>query len=508
MSPAVYARSMGYFSGIAGWLIVSVALAAPAPIKVKAPAPVKVRVESPLGFVHVPELSRVRRVLSEKELRLPGGQQALLGTTSLDGSLFAEGEPPRWLVWSSFVDDAAAKAGRSRVERALVTSEWKPDRTPGKPFGRWYQNGGGESRCLVSRPRQVVWGHWDQSGAKRSVDAAWSALRANEIYRTLKKDVTSRTLASGYWDIQSMYGRVAQRPTASRDAAVVVRLGLDEFQGMRWSAETPVSGGVALSSKLHYSGKPAGLMEALGKPVRMKIPRAPSPEVASYAAFSVVPSELYWTAFRVAGYLRPLEADLLKGQLRQMGSQLNGLVDVDILGERSQLWELVERERSGGGRVTSLRAGIADPARFRRLMELIVPVVRAFYPNAQLSTLKRDKGVAWSFKGAFGELAVGLEGSAVLVAPDLKELDVWKDSAAWGWKTTPHRARGWGFVRSGVDLAPWWAAVGGSSEVPLASGFLTPFKELRWNFTTSRGAVAVNMVAALRERVAGGHFPQ
>ena len=500
MPLAVYARCMGYLSGIAGLLMVSVALAAPAPLKV--------RTESPLGFVHVPELSRVGRVLSEKELRLPGGQPALLGATSLDGSLFAEGEPPRWLVWSSFVDAAAAKAGRSRVEGALVTSEWKPGRMSEKSSGRLYQNGGGESRCLVSRPRQVVWGHWDLGGAQNSVDAAWSSLQAHEVYRTLRKNVTSRTLASGYWDIQSMYGRLAQRPTASRDAGVVVRLGLDEFQGVRWSAETPASGGVALSSQLNYSGKPAGVMEALGKPLRMKIPRSPSPEVVSYAAFSVVPSELYWTAFRVAGYLRPLEADLLKGQLRQMGSQLNGLVDVDILGERTQLWELVERERSGGGRVTSLRAGIADPARFRGLMELIVPVVRAFYPKAQLSTVKRSKGRAWVFKGAFGELAVGLEGSTVLVAPDLKELDVWQDSRAWGWKTMGHRARGWGFVRSGADLSPWWSGLSGGRTAPEVAGFLKSFKSLRWNITASRGEVALNLVAGLRERVAGGHFPQ
>ncbi|MED5464275.1 MAG: hypothetical protein VX699_06465, partial [Myxococcota bacterium] len=204
----------------------------------------------------------------------------------------------------------------------------------------------------------------------------------------------------------------------------------------------------------------------------------------------------------------PLEADLLKGQLRQMGSQLNGLVDVDILGERTQLWELVERERSGGGRVTSLRAGIADPARFRGLMELIVPVVRAFYPKAQLSTVKRPKGRAWVFKGAFGELAVGLEGSTVLVAPDLKELDVWQDSRAWGWKTMAHRARGWGFVRSGADLSPWWSGLSGGRTAPQVAGFLKSFKSLRWNITASRGEVALNLVAGLRERVAGGHFPQ
>ena len=213
-----------------------------------------------------------------------------------------------------------------------------------------------------------------------------------------------------------VYSYFARDRSASRNAAIAVRLGIDELEGV----DVEVAEGkpnLLFSTALRYRGKKEGLLASIGSPIPLKLPTVLPSRIAGISVFSVIPSELYWTAKRCANYLWPVPASLLHLQMRGLESQMDKLIDSDILGETSQSWELIEMKTPTGSVVGVLRANILDPAGFGQWLKLFGPVLPLIRPNLKLVAISAGKIRGHKLLGAPFSLALAVHNGAVVVAP-------------------------------------------------------------------------------------------
>jgi hypothetical protein len=125
---------------------------------------------------------------------------------------------------------------------------------------------------------------------------------------------------------------------------------------------------------------------------------------------------------RCANYLWPVPASLLHLQMRGLESQMNKLIDSDILGETSQPWEIIEMKTPTGSVVGVLRASILDSAGFGQWLKLFGPVLPLIRPNLRLEAISVGKIRGYKLVGAPFSLALAVHGTAVVVAPSTENL--------------------------------------------------------------------------------------
>jgi hypothetical protein len=109
--------------------------------------------------------------------------------------------------------------------------------------------------------------------------------------------------------------------------------------------------------------------------------------------------------------------------MRGLESQLNKLLDVDILGETSQPWEMIEMKTAAGSVVGVLRASIQDSVGFEQWLKLAGPVLPLIRPNLKLEVVTLGKIRGYRLVGASFPLVLAVHDGAVILAPSPEALD-------------------------------------------------------------------------------------
>lgn len=416
------------------------------------------------------------------ELGLPVKWSWARAADEVEGGVFSDKEVLNWRVRGRYGSIAAARKGRSGVEKQWKADAWRDLTGPASADPRLFGREGLPVRGVSRRGTDLVFG------------TPGPLLASGGAFPKGDKGASAALLAQGKLDIQAWFGHLAGFPTASRDASVAVRLGLDECREVEVRVESAGPRQVRFSSRLSYGGRPAGLLDSVGEAVPLSRPAKLPPEVVSYSAFSIKPAEIYSTLLRTAAYLSPLPAELMRAHMRSLASRLDALVDVDIFGEGSELWELLERQTAAGGTSASVRISVHNLSKFREMMGLLDPFVKAVIPELGVRPLKRKAG-GWFVGGAAGGVYVGILGSKVVFAPSLAELDGWADAGKWGWTPSKERGVAWGERRSGAlptgVALPGLLGDGGAG----VSAIVERFKGVSWLMTSGKGTLLVEGAA-------------
>ena len=334
---------------------------------------------------------------------------------------------------------------------------------------------------------------------QQQIEYSPAALQNFPSFIRLRGNQKRTTLAFGSLDFIPVYAHFARDRNASRNAAIAVRLGIDELEGLDVEIAENKSN-LSFSSVLHYRGMKEGLLASIGKPIPLKLPTELPPQMVGYSVFSVIPAQLYWTVKRCANYLWGGAASLVHLQMRGLESQMNKLMDVDILGESSQPWEIIEMKTPTGSVVGVLRASVQDPAGFEQWLKLAEPVLPLIRPNLKLEAVSVGKISGYRLVGSPFPFVLVVHDGAVVVAPSSQTLEQFLQI----------RSKAGGISSElGIGRGLRWSAGGGIHRLgpDLTGGIprdldkmLQLLQGVRWNMVEEPGSIQISGEAKWSQR--------